>query len=98
MYACNYVCAYDIGLATAPLLFATEEFPELITLMNRKFESPGDVDQALSLVQQSQGLQRCKELARVHAELAIDAIQLLGPSTARDSLIALACKVVTRNH
>lgn len=31
------------GLATAPTLFAAEEFPKLLTLIGRKFEAPGDV-------------------------------------------------------
>lgn len=86
------------GLATAPTLFAAEDFPQLIALINRKFEAPGDVDEALALVQQSQGLEKCKELARVHAEKAIEAIRILEPSAARDSLISLACKVVTRKN
>ena len=86
------------GLATAPTIFAIEEFPELSTLAARKFESPGDVDEALFLVQKSKGLQRTKDLAQVHAELAIKAINSLGPSIARDSLVALVCKVITRRH
>lgn len=86
------------GLATAPTLFAAEEFPKLLTLIGRKFEGPGDVDEALSLVKQSQGLKKCKELAQIHAELAIEAISVLEPSPARDSLIALACKVVSRTY
>jgi geranylgeranyl pyrophosphate synthase len=86
------------GLATAPTLFAAEEFPKLLTLIGRKFEAPGDVDEALVLVKQSQGLRKCKELAQVHAERAIEAISVLEPSPARDSLIALACKVVTRTY
>ncbi len=84
------------GLATAPTLFAAEEHPKMATLISRKFEIPGDVDEALALVKQSQGLQRCKDLAQVHAEKAIEAIHALGPSPARDALIALACKVVIR--
>lgn len=86
------------GLATAPTLFAAEQHPKLLSLIGRKFEIPGDVDEALILVQKSDGLKRCKELAQVHAEKAIEAIEVLGPSLARDSLVALACKVVTRNH
>ena len=54
------------GLATAPTLFAAEEFPELVPLIVRKFESPGDVDDALALVTKSRGLERCKQLAQVH--------------------------------
>ena len=86
------------GIATAPTLFAAQEFPRLTTLINRKFESPGDIDEALALVQQSNGLQRCKSLAQVHAERALEAINILPPSIAKDCLIALACKVVTRSH
>lgn len=86
------------GLATAPTLFAAEEHPELLLLIDRKFDLPGDVDEALALVQRSQGLQRCRNLAQVHAEKAIEAISVLEPSPARSSLIALACKVVTRSH
>lgn len=43
------------GLATAPTLFAAEEFPQLTTLINRKFEEEGDIELALDLVQRSQG-------------------------------------------
>jgi len=86
------------GLATAPTLFAAEEFPKLAVLIGRKFESPGDVDEALALVNKSQGVKRCKQLAQVHAEKAIEAVQAIGPSAARDALVALAAKVVTRTH
>ena len=86
------------GLATAPILFAAEEFPKLITLIGRKFEAPGDVDEAVLLVGRSQGIARTKALAQVHSERAMDAIMTLKQSEARDALIALACKVVTRSH
>ena len=68
------------GLATAPTLFAAEEYPKLTDLITRKFELPGDVDEALAYVKQSKGLERSRELAQLHAEKAIDAIQMLEPS------------------
>jgi geranylgeranyl pyrophosphate synthase len=77
-------------------LFAVEEFPQLAALIERKFESPGDIDEALGLVLRSKGLFKCRQLAQVYAEKAIEAIQTLEYSPARDSLAALACKVVTR--
>ena len=43
------------GLATAPTLFAAEEYPQLTTLINRKFEWEGDIELAVDLVQRSQG-------------------------------------------
>lgn len=84
------------GIATAPTLFAADEFPELLPLIARKFEQNDDVEIALGFVSKSRGLQRCRELAQVHMELAIESILILPPSPARDSLVSLAYKVITR--
>ena len=84
------------GLATAPVLFAAEEFPELNDLIDRKFKQDGDVEQAVDLVFHSSGIERTKILARLHAEHAMDAILQLGPSEYRDALVQLAYKVVAR--
>eukprot|EP00607_Mallomonas_marina_P006726 CAMPEP_0182438750 /NCGR_PEP_ID=MMETSP1167-20130531/85996_1 /TAXON_ID=2988 /ORGANISM="Mallomonas Sp, Strain CCMP3275" /LENGTH=415 /DNA_ID=CAMNT_0024632255 /DNA_START=80 /DNA_END=1327 /DNA_ORIENTATION=- len=88
------------GLATAPVLFAAQEFPqELSPLIARKFEEDGDVEKALSYVTRSAGIERTKALAQVHAEIAIDAVMReLTPSPARDALVSLACKIVTRER
>jgi len=86
------------GLATAPVLYAAEEFPDLMEpLIARKFEGVNDVADALAIVQRSTGLQRTKQLAQVHAELAVDIVQRdFVESVARDALISLACRIVTR--
>ena len=39
-----------LGLATAPVLFAAHQFPRLNSLIMRRFEQPGDVEEALTLV------------------------------------------------
>ena len=84
------------GLATAPVLFAAEEYPELEALIDRKFKQEGDVDQAVELVFDSAGIARTKHLARLHAEKSMDAILELNPSEYRDALVQLAYKVVAR--
>jgi solanesyl diphosphate synthase len=86
------------GLATAPVILAADQFPRLQILIDRKFTEPGDVDEALELVNRSAGLQRAKDLAVAQADLATDAIMRLGPSPARDALAHLAYKVVARKH
>jgi geranyl diphosphate synthase len=86
------------GLATAPVLFAAEEFPELDALIDRKFNQDGDVEKAVELVFQSDGIERTKELARLHAEHAMDVILELNPSACRDALVTLAYKVVARTR
>ena len=39
-----------LGLATAPLLFATTKFPELEDMIARRFNKPGDVEKAFEFV------------------------------------------------
>lgn len=89
----------NAGLATAPVLFAAETYhDELTAMMDRKFRNDGDVERTLQLVRKSDGIQRTKDLAQVHVELAIESISELGPSAYRDSLIHLAHKVVDRTR
>jgi len=84
------------GLSTAPVLFAAEEYPELESLMDRKFQEEGDLEKSRELVLRSQGIQRTKELAQVHAERAMDAVLSWEEGEYRDALINLAYKVVQR--
>lgn len=84
------------GLATLPVLFAAEEYPELEELIDRKFKNDGDIEFVVDRVFKSKGLERSKELARVHAESGMDAIMSLDGSIYRDSLIQLARQVVSR--
>jgi len=89
------------GLSTAPVLFAAQQHPELLPLMERKFKQEGDVERAVELVHASTGMEQTKELARVHAEMAMDAIlESLGPQAAESphcrALVHLANKVVAR--
>ena len=62
------------GLATAPVLFAAEEFPELTPMIQRKFKSYGDVATAQHLVLQSKGIERARDMAGEHAGLAAQAV------------------------
>ena len=87
------------GLATAPVLFALESSAsQLLPMVERKFRQEGDVELALELVETSDGMTRTKELAQVHAELAMEAALELGDSVHRDALVHLAYKVVDRTR
>ena len=44
-----------LGLATAPVLFAAQEHPDLNPLIMRRFSKPGDVEKARNLVEKVQG-------------------------------------------
>jgi geranylgeranyl pyrophosphate synthase len=84
------------GLATAPTLFAAEEFPEIVEIVQRRFADEGDVANVAQLVQRSDGVRRSQELAISHAQSAADALGMLPPSTARDALLRLCFDVLNR--
>lgn len=86
----------ELGLATAPVLYAAEEYPELRPLIARRFTEKGDVALAFELVHASNGLQLTRELAEKHVHVAIDALSDWPPSPARDALVQLSQKILTR--
>ena len=77
------------GIATAPVLFAVEEFPELSALVERRFKHSGDVQRAHELVKQSRGIERTRALAQEHADMAIAALEKL---PAAESAYANHCR------
>ncbi|RIB21536.1 isoprenoid synthase domain-containing protein [Gigaspora rosea] len=85
-----------LGLATAPVLYALVEYPELGPLIKRKFSQDGDVEKARGLVYKSNGIEQTKLLATSHCQKAIDAITRLPKSDARNALVELTQKVLTR--
>lgn len=88
----------SLGLATAPILYAVKEFPELRPMIDRRFRGPGDVDQAYALVKRSNGIDLAAKLAHYHAQCAVDAIcKATHHSQARDALISLCYIVLTRD-
>lgn len=85
-----------LGLATAPALFAWEEYPELGPLILRKFTDVGDVELARDIVGRSRGLERTIELAKKFAGEARSLVERLPESEARNALVGLTEKVVDR--
>lgn len=86
----------SLGIATAPILYAAEERPELKPLIKRRFKKEGDIDKTVRYVMSTQGVERSYALALFHAQRAVDALSVLPPSEARDGLIQLAHMSLTR--
>lgn len=84
------------GNLTAPALFALEEKPYLETLIERELAQEGDLEQALTLIQDSQGIARARDLAHHHAQQAIENLQVLESCPEREALIKLADYVLKR--
>jgi len=85
-----------LGLATAPVLFASQEFPQLEQLILRQFSQPGDVETAFHLVCKSRGLEETKELATKYSEEALESIKELEESAEKQELGELAERVINR--
>ena len=86
------------GISTAPLLFACRMYPErVLPLMERKFSSEGDLELAVNLVQEVDGLPRAKRLAVAHAQAALEALRGLAPGQYRSALAGMAKIVVERS-
>lgn len=86
----------ELGLATAPLLFAWKQMPELGALVGRKFANEGDVERARELVLMSDGIEQTRALAQDYADKAIAAIAHFPDSDAKDGLIEMAEKTLKR--
>ncbi|MEA5601105.1 solanesyl diphosphate synthase [Nostoc sp. UHCC 0252] len=84
------------GNLTAPVLFALAEKPSLEVLIDREFAQDGDLEQALALIQDSQGIQQARELAAHHAKLAIEHLAVLPPSESHQALINIAEYTLSR--
>lgn len=84
------------GNLTAPVLYALEETPILEGLIEREFAQPGDLEQALNLITESQGIERSRDLARYHAQQAVQCLEELPPSSSRQALTKLTDYVLRR--
>nr|CAH0102571.1 unnamed protein product [Daphnia galeata] len=85
-----------LGLATAPVLFAAQKFPELNQLILRRFNKPGDVETAFDLVHRSDGLEKTKELAGQYCDDAVTQLAQLSPSPYQQVLFTLTHELLDR--
>jgi geranyl diphosphate synthase len=94
------VCAdMSLGLATAPVLYALEEEPTLKPRIMRRFKEPEDVSITFDAVHSNDGLalQKARKLAQWHGKCALEALEVLPASEAKDALARLVHIVLTRN-
>lgn len=86
----------ELGLATAPLLFAWKDNHQLGMLVGRKFSADGDVEMARELVARSDGLEQTRALAQEYADKAAHAVSKFPDSEAKDGLIEMCVKTMKR--
>lgn len=80
-----------LGLATAPVLYACEEYPELTTMLLRKFKNDGDAERAREIVVNSDGMDKTRRLIDSYSQKAADlASSLPNRNESTEQLIKLA--------
>ncbi|KMQ98453.1 decaprenyl-diphosphate synthase subunit 1 [Lasius niger] len=85
-----------LGLATAPVLFACERYPELNVMIMRRFQEHGDVEKAFELVHKSNGLEQTRFLAKKHCAEANKIVQSFAKSPYQKALSIMADLVINR--
>ncbi|KAM0805503.1 geranylgeranyl pyrophosphate synthetase [Usnea florida] len=86
----------ELGLATAPLLFAWEGNQQLGVLVGRKFAVHGDVQMARDLVARSDGIEKTRALAQDYADKAALAISRFPDSEAKEGLLEMCVNTTKR--
>lgn len=59
------------GNLTAPLIFALREKPELLDLINNQLNNQEDIDNIITIIKSTKGIQKAKDLAQEHLQIAI---------------------------
>ncbi|GMH57875.1 hypothetical protein TrVE_jg11864 [Triparma verrucosa] len=85
------------GVVTGPLVWAGEEFEEVREMVGRGLRGEGDLEKAIEIVHNSSGLPRTLQLAKKHAELAVQALEPLQDSVYKEAMGNLAVRVIERD-
>ena len=86
-----------LGLATAPVLFAASEYPQLNAMIMRRFSDKTDAKRAFEMVNKSSGVEQTKDLAMKYCDNALNILNKLGESDATNYLKYLTMSIVKRD-
>lgn len=84
------------GNLTAPVLFAMEEKPYLQVLIERELTEPGDLEEAIALINNSQGIERSRALAESFSAQALQRLEKLPSSPSKQALMELTDYIIKR--
>lgn len=84
-----------LGLATAPVLYASLKHPHLLECIERGFSGRGDVATALDCVADSEGVEQTRQLAARYCDMARRSLEELPAGHFNAGLSAL-CDIVLR--
>jgi all-trans-nonaprenyl-diphosphate synthase len=86
------------GNLTAPVLFAMEEKPYLQVLIERELTEPGDLEEAIALINNSQGIAKSRALAESFSAQALHHLEKLPASPSKHALEELTDYIIKRMY
>ena len=84
------------GKLTSPVFYALQQQPYLEVLIEREFCEPEDLNEALKLIKDSNGIDRARQLAKDLAHQAAQNLNCLTDSDSKDALYELTNYAVSR--
>ena len=84
------------GKLTSPVFYALKQQPYLEILIEREFSEPEDVSKAFELIQNSDGIEQARQLAKDLARKASQNLSCLTPSASKNALNELTDYAVSR--
>lgn len=84
------------GNLTAPLMFALEENKQLQALIDREFSESNDIKNAINIIKKTKGIQKAKDLAEEHMQIAQNIICQLNTNEATRTLLLINNYIINR--
>nr|AOM64501.1 prenyl transferase [Riquetophycus sp.] len=84
------------GNLTAPILFAITEQPKLCSIIDREFSYPNDVQQTIQMIKETNGIEKAKDLAIEHIQIALNILNNQYPCKANNTLRLISNYVINR--
>nr|QCI06333.1 Prenyl transferase [Dictyurus purpurascens] len=84
------------GNLTAPLIFAFEEKPELIKFIDQEFQNKEDINKVINIIKTTKGIQKAKDLAEEHIQLAIQIVRNKFTCNNTDILLLISDYILKR--
>jgi all-trans-nonaprenyl-diphosphate synthase len=84
------------GKLTSPVFYALKQQPYLEILIEREFSEPEDLNKAIELIKNSEGIEQARQLAKDLASKAAQNLDCLAASESKDALYELTNYAVSR--
>nr|QVY58323.1 prenyl transferase [Kappaphycus striatus] len=91
-------CGSDLknGNLTSPLIFALEEDKNLYYLINREFQNQEDINKAIDMIKNTNGINKAQDLAEEHIQAALHALDNKYSNEAKKTLQLISNYIIHR--